>query len=338
VAIAFRQGFVRHPEHSIVFFALVGFVTIALASEVRVPLAVALGAVSLVFVGVTGSFGLSHRFDPVASVETAGSVLQTLTDGSEREERTQRNRDAVRAEYGFSDQFLAPIGDATVAIQPFDLIAAYAYPELEWRSLPVFQDYSAYTSWLDDANADALASADAPAFVIRQPGLAIDGRWSRWEPPAATLALACRYRAVAREGEWLLLQRGDNRCGDPETIGTTSARFGEHVNVPVPETGGDQDAIVLARFEGVNEGLPDRLRTALFRAPEYFVDIGDGVRRRFVPGTQRQWHVVRAPECVTDVADRQPVQPTSLRFLRDGSNVGGPDTLDVQFAVVPFEC
>jgi hypothetical protein len=332
MVIAFRQGFVRHPQHAITFFVLTGFVTIAVAPTVRRPIAITLAAATLVIVGVAGSFSLRDRFDPGARAETARALLRTVADSSERD-RARHNRDIVRAEYGFSPSFLEPIGAATVAIQPFDLMAAYAYPELDWRPLPVFQDYSAYTSTLDEANANALRSPEAPEFIVRQPGLAIDGRWPRWEPPEATLELACRYREVGRENGWVLLQRGENRCGELRTVSTAEQAFGETVTVPAAD-----DVLVVARFAGIDDAWLDRLRTALFRAPEYFVDIGDGGRRRVVPGSQTGWHVVHAPECVSGLVDGQTTNPTSLRFLSDAWAPGNARSVTTEFAVVPIEC
>jgi hypothetical protein len=336
IVIAFRQGFVRHTQPAFVFFTLMGFVAIALVPTVRLPWAVGLGAISLALVVTAGSFDVT-RVDPTTRAETATAVWRTLSDDSARDERTERNRDTVRAQYGFSDAFLASIGDGTVVIQPFDLMAAYAYTELDWRSLPVFQDYSAYTAALDEANADALAASTAPDFVIRQPGLAIDGRWSRWEPPRATLELACRYREVGRDHEWVLLQRGEDRCGEPQPVSTVSAELGE--TVPVPDGDGpDGEDIVVARFHGVGDAFVDRARTASFRGPEYHVDVGDGVRRRFVPDTQGSWHVVRAPECVTRFVDGTATSPDSLRFSTDAWAPSGRRPVIVEFAVVPFRC
>jgi hypothetical protein len=129
-----------------------------------------------------------------------------------------------------------------------------------------------------------------------------------------------------------LLERHENRCGEPRVVETIGAAFDE--SVPVPDA---DDSIVLARFGGINDQWADRVRTALFRAPEFFVDIGDAVPRRVVPDTERSWHVVRAPECVTALLDGQP-NPETLRFSTDASDFGGSRSVTVEYAVVPFEC
>ena len=54
------------------------------------------------------------------------------------------------------------------------------------------------------------------------------------------------------------------------------------------------DHVVLVRISPLESGLVDRLRAALFKAREWYVDL-DGTRYRLVPGTVGQGLVLAVP-------------------------------------------
>ena len=85
--------------------------------------------------------------------------------------------------------------------------AAWAYPEVHFDPLPVIQDYSAYTSYLDQLDRSYLGTPEAPRFILRSPG-AIDGRNPVFEPPATQLAIECHYHQVMATTVWQLLNEG----------------------------------------------------------------------------------------------------------------------------------
>ena len=65
-----------------------------------------------------------------------------------------------------------PVLDAlagkTVAIEPWEITIAWAY-ELDWKPLPVFQNYQDYTQKLDRLNAATAEDAEnGPQALLRQ--------------------------------------------------------------------------------------------------------------------------------------------------------------------------
>jgi len=138
-----------------------------------------------------------------------------------------------------------------VSVDPWEVSMVWAY-SMRWSPMPVFQSYAAYTSNLDQLNADAATVANDDQMIIRATTFSteerltlIDGRNPMWESPRYTLALVCNYSMVTADKRWMLLRKSVNRCGHPAP--TTAARpvpAGEPVQVPRATA----DQIVTASF------------------------------------------------------------------------------------------
>lgn len=333
LAIGFRQGFVRHDMHVFNFYLPIVFMAAGVAPVWGRARAAALAAAALIAISLVSGIRLTERLDVPARVRDAMDVAHLTVDSAARAEQVAANRDRLREQYAIPPELLARMEGQTVHISPYETAVAYAYPELVWSPLPVLQDYAAYTPALDQLNVDRLASDERPRFILRQPGLAIDGRLARWEGPEAAIEMVCRYRTVGDQGGWLLLEAGPDRCGDPTTSATVRAPFGEPIAIP-PATGTD---LVVGRIDGINQSLLDRLRTTAFKSQTFLVTGDDGVGHRFVPDTQSQWHVLRAPACATRVLDGHAWVTDSMTFsTATDPQPGGEVT--VELASVPFSC
>jgi hypothetical protein len=230
---------------------------------------------------------------------------------------------------------LAEIGSATVHVVPWETGVLFAYPNLRWDPIPIFQDYAAYTEDLDDRNADALASARRPKFILRQPGNAIDGRLARFESPNENVELLCRYRVVDEVKKWQLLRSGRDRCGRTVEGATRILRLGEVTSAPARP-----DEVIVARFSGIAGSLEDRVETLLLRGPHYFIGPGGAgdPTWKLLAETQGSWHVLTAPACAAaELAKTGPPFPRFAVF--DDSATGSSDaTYQVQFARIPYSC
>jgi hypothetical protein len=147
-------------------------------------------------------------------------------------------------------------------IDPFDTGLVWAY-DLPWRPLPVFQSYSAYTSGLDQRNADALSDPGGPAAVLRHDPGAVDGRNPDWESPAAMRALLCHFALRSGDAQWQTLERTAPRCGRERPLGRTTVALGRPAPVPAPPDG---QSMVLARIDGIGVGGLETLRALAYRA------------------------------------------------------------------------
>ncbi len=234
------------------------------------------------------------RIEPIDLVDVRASVRGTAATAAavlpwRQADAVARTRTELRDGLDLPDDVLAAVTGQTVHIDQWQTVAAFAYPEMRWSPLPVFQSYSAYTTALDELNAERLRSASAPTRILRErvddvdgTPYAVDRRFVWFESPAAMLETFCRYDELAANDRWQALGRTARSCGAPEVISTASARAGESVAVP-PET--RPGRFVIVRITGFPDGILDKLRTLAFRADEWYVEMPDRGRFRLVPGT-----------------------------------------------------
>jgi hypothetical protein len=236
----FKHGFTRHDAgHEPSFFIIGGFLLVGLARYARRPVAVLVAAGLTLAVVPSGI----ERFDPFAARDRwRASAEAALNDGYRRDLLANAKREA-RARYAIPPALVAETVGHPVSVDPWEATAAWAY-SMEWRPVPVFQSYSAYTAELDEMNARAIAAAPADQVVLREDREILDDRNARWETPRYLLALACDYTPGARDGRWSLLRHGPDRCAEPRTAGSREVRAGEAVDVPAAGPG----EIVVARF------------------------------------------------------------------------------------------
>ncbi len=198
-------------------------------------------------------------------------------------------RSAIALVYALPASMREEMGDARVSIDPSEITAAWVY-DLNWDPLPVIQNYTAYTTRLDELNAAAIASGDGPEMVLRAvprgptgqpvPGT-IDGRFIGWDPPAQAVATLCNFETAQAAPRWLLLERVPNRCGEPREIGSVDAAYGETIDVPAPGPG----EVVFVRIHGAEVGGLEAIRALLYKAVERRAVVNGTRNYRLIPGT-----------------------------------------------------
>jgi hypothetical protein len=306
----FKQGFVRQgPGSSSEFFILMLGGALGLAWRLprqvgrlpsRIPAAALLTpATVLAIVALPLPFGTVVK--PDDHLTALKDQAHAFVSSSEREQIQEEAREALLATYKLGPRILGLIEDHTVHIDPWEIGVIWAY-DLDWRPLPLFQDYLAYTPKLDQLNARALSSPDGPERILRQnaklfipniPDSSIDGRYSAWDPPAATLAMLCHYRAVYTTERWQVLDRVPNRCGRERPLRSVEASTDQTVSIPAPPSKRD---VVFARIHGAGvEGL-EKLRSSLYRARQRTVTLDGYAVWRLVPDTAGDGLIMRAPK------------------------------------------
>jgi hypothetical protein len=340
----FKLGFVRHDSHDVAFFgealavgaALAGSLAIAVPEEVvrtwvrrvtggvaTVGLFVALLAASSLDLGqiVNPGPALARVGDDVPVLASPARLARAITEG---------RANLQRRYYKLPPPVLAALKGRTVHIHPWEAGIAWAYPELRWRPLPVFQEYTAYTAELDELNADFLTGPRAPERILTQ-HISIDLRNPDWESPKVTVALACHYREEVGGGQWQVLRRVPNRCGPEQTLAVVKARVGD--TVPIPETEG-RDVLVVARISGLDSSVLYGLRSTLWRAPEVYAHLDRRRRWRIVPGTAANGLVVRA---TPKFKFSDPFAFESSTFIRisQQEGIGLSSHLSIEFVVIP---
>lgn len=310
--LSFKQGFVRQglgntPD----FFALMlgGGIAVAARLPARLPrvprrsAAFALVApLTALTIAALPSPSFWRSLEPDSHITFLRQELHAFLSAGERDRVVSAARRSMRSAYRLDRPTLRLLGDRPVHVDPWEIGAAWAYG-LNWRPLPVIQDYLAYTPALDRLNADALEGPGAPATILRQNTAAfgsstdasIDDRYPGWDPPAATLAMLCHYRAVRTTRRWQLLERVTNRCGPPRQIDSVRTRTGEEVRVPPPPS---PRHIVFARIHGLGVEGWETLRSALYRARPRTATLDRHAVWRLAPETAHDGLIMRAPGLV----------------------------------------
>ena len=115
--------------------------------------------------------------------------------------------DSVRNAKGrtLNPQFKELVGEGSVAVFPDELLYL-GDGSVQFKAMPVMQNYFAYTAWLDEKNAAFFTDDDAPDFVLF--GLeSIDMRLPLAESPATYSAIRENYDLIADSDSELLFKR-----------------------------------------------------------------------------------------------------------------------------------
>jgi hypothetical protein len=279
----FKHGFVRHDlGHSASTFAALIPAAAAIrwrgaSGRIAGATACAAAVVAAIAVYATGyDRSVWTILDPSPRIERAADHVVLALRPGERGEQREEARRTLRASFGIPGRVRDAIEGRTVHVSPYETSIVWAYG-LDWRPLPVFQDYVVYTHDLDLLNADVLRGQDAPERVLRRGEPRIDGHSVEAEGPEQLLAMICGYRQAVALPPWQVLARAPWRCSPERDLGAVTVALGQ--NAPVPAAPG-RDWAVVARVE-VPRRITDRLRNVLYRPrrlPE--VTLNDGYTYR----------------------------------------------------------
>ncbi len=291
----YKEGFVRHDSgHAQEFFvALMGGILAFTWRRGSRLVALGLTAALFAFTVAAQNSSFSETFAPIENAESAISQLEQVGSRSTRDAIMAHARHAIEVAYPLDPGTLKLLVGHTVHVAPNQAAVAWAY-DLDWHPLPVFQSYSAYTTGLDQEDASALDSANAPQRILRILEPEIDGRVQAFNEGAATRAMLCRYQELRTTAMWQVLGLGPNRCGAPFSVGTLHAGWNQPVPVPAPP---NEHSFVFVRIDGAAVGGIERLYSLLYKPVERVVLL-DGVGHRLVPGTATNGLILRAPASV----------------------------------------
>ena len=322
-----RQGWTRQDgahiaRYSSLLVLLAAFLVVE-RSRGYFVLTAGLGVVmSLAIVGGSSLYFLH----PGRSVQAVKGVFRITVSSAERRKHVEWGRRIQPTVMQVPQTMLDRVAGHTVHIDPWDASVAWAYPQMRWQPLPVFQSYLAYTNDLDRRNARALTSPDAPQFILSEPG-SVDYRVPRFESPEAALALLCNYRLVEASSRWHLLERRPApACGATRSLG---AGHGKSTVVPPARP----YELIVARIHMPGDGL----RGLLLRPRPVTLQVSPGgPQQRFVVGTASGRHVLSIPACLRDDA-RSPGRLASF-----DTNPYGPLVFSraakVEFEAIPYRC
>lgn len=332
--VTVKQGFVRHDVgHILTLVAILAAPLLALRwrGPERFAAAAAVVAFSLMAAPLTGR-AETDVYRPLAAAGDAIDQLRLGLDAGRREATAEAQRAAARGAYALDPQTLALLQTGTVAVDPWEASAAWAY-DLDWRPLPVFQAYAAYTPRLDELNAAALAGDDGPDLILRHltnSGRAtdsIDGRYAPFDVPATTREMICRFRAARTTDRFQVLERAPERCGPEIQVGRVEGRYNEPIDVP--RVGPDE--LLFARIEGLEPRGIDKLRTAVYKDVRRLIAVDDRVYRLVGPTAAGGLLLSAPPRLDFPAPFAVAPNPTTITLGRDDGFAAGPDSFDVEF-------
>ena len=288
----FKGGFVRHDGGHVVnyFDAVMGGV-LAMRWRRGSRLTGLTMLVALLAFAVASEVGsLAAVFNFGGNASTAVSQLETVTSESDSNAITARGREAIESAFPIPQATLNLLQGHTVHVALYQTSVAWAY-RLDWQPLPVFQSYSAYTTGLDQTDASAINSAQAPQRILLDLETEIDNRVPAFTEGLTTRTILCRYQQLyAGASGWQVLGLTPNRCGSPVYMETVHAAWNQTIRVPAPP---NDHSFVFVRIGGVGvEGL-ERIYALLYKPAERFVNLG-GSRYRLVEETASDGLLMRA--------------------------------------------
>ncbi len=292
--LMFKQGFVRMDAgHLTLFF---GFIV---ALVVLLPWGPArrMQAFLTLLLALAVLFG-SNGVDPASVVNPRSSPsdfrqsIRLTFRGAERQTLAEAGRRTMLDTYKIQPSVFAALSGHGVHVVPWEAGVVWA-ERLRWDPLPVFQNYAAYTTWLDDRNADEIAAGRGPDRILQAPAQAIDGRLPGWDPPSQNVEQLCSYRPIVQQPEWRVLARGPQRCGPARKVATVTAKLGEAIKVPAVA----RDELLVVHVNGLEVSGLEKIRALAFKPRDRW-SIVDGRIVRVMPGTAQDGLLLRAPVTV----------------------------------------
>lgn len=258
-------------------------------------------AATLIFCAVIfHASGAAAGVDFVGRFETFKESVEFSIRPGLRHQRIDEERGTLRTTLAVPQPVLDALAGKTVAIEPWEITVAWAY-QLDWKPLPVFQNYQDYTQQLDRLNAAVAEDAEnGPQALLRQmPAGTVEGggrpaifeRQPAWDPPEQSLADFCNFVPTLTEKAWQVLSRIPDRCGEPKLATSLTVDPGQAFQVPQARSG----EIVIMRLHGAKlEGLEKF--TALFWRPTERHAVVDGGKYsyRLPPDTSEDPMIVSA--------------------------------------------
>jgi hypothetical protein len=289
-----REVFLRHSLGRGATFAVLIAVTLAIPWPPRrraLSLAIA-AALTIAFLASIGN-SLNEIWGPTKNAHALAHQLHVVVDSGELDREREFGRAKIESGDQVPPKVLAALRGRCVNAEPIEVAAVWGFG-LDWCPLPALQSYGAYTSRLDQLDADRYADPEqGPNGVIRM-DFAIDERLPAWESPAAMLALLCNFRSAANGGGWQALVRVPDRCGEPRDLGSVEGELGQPVELPPAPAG----TVLVGRVPGLEIGPLERIEMLLARPAVRRISINGEPAHRVVPDTVQDGLILDVPAAV----------------------------------------
>lgn len=199
--ITFKHGFVRQDpggfSHTANFLVLTPFIVslcIARAKKNRTQKVsfliynyVLVGAIAFSFLPSPFVNQIFQNFNPTSIINKSSALLNIQKTRNALEERNLVSLESVK----LPPPVTRLLKDKKIDIVSSDILIVEAN-KLNWKPMPVFQSYSAYTTFLDQKNSQSILSA--PRDYIIYQFSTIDGRHPFFDQPETFFNIYCNYK------------------------------------------------------------------------------------------------------------------------------------------------
>jgi len=241
--LSFKHGFVRQDGHVYIFFAtctLLFIISLLIFSKINKKIdynltnILSFSLISLVIL----MFCIIYHGNPwlpkeniIKKIPSYKSSVSLISNNQYRNQMIENSKANIRNFYPLDKQVVQYIGDKTMDIFPWDISLVYGY-NFDWLPRPVIQSYSAYTTHLDNINAQHFQKILAPQ-VILYAYKSIDHRYPIFDEPATFVSVLQNYSFYKNTGEFVLLSRKEKAFPQQKVfLGSAETRLGEPVKVP----------------------------------------------------------------------------------------------------------
>ncbi len=247
--LQFKHGFISHGDQG--NQAVLGMVAAAAGTlparaaspGLRTCTRLAVTAVVLLSVLVI-RFPFGALSPGLTDAKALGTSLRTLAVNGRWNAYWHGNVTAVATSARLSPAMAAQLSGG-VQVDPWSVRTLWP-AVARWQPVPIFQQYTAYTPWLDHVDARALEGRHAPESILHAYTIDILDRSLLFDAPAYQVALVCHYATVSTDGIWALLRRSTtSRCGAEQLLTKEPVVEGRAIRVPSPR---DPRDVVVARF------------------------------------------------------------------------------------------
>ncbi len=297
--LTFKETFVIHgPGHKYIAFAacLVALLAVPVSASIRLPVVGALIVTSFALVAVNGfdSTFNALRNGMESSIRVPATMLSPARRAAEMQTVREEIQDGFVPGLALGPKTVGLARGKTTYIQDGQAGVSWAYPSLIWKPLPVLQEYSTYTPYLDQLNADFIASSNGPERILRPPSSAIGSEVPALESPAAVVSSICHYAQLGASSSWQVLGRVSNRCGSMHQISVVHSRIGQTISVPQPTR---PDEAIIARVTSIPLPLTTAPLSVLFKTNAMNIVVNENVvPNRFIAATAAQPHLMIQPK------------------------------------------
>ncbi|MDH6099096.1 hypothetical protein NWP21_09620 [Anabaenopsis sp. FSS-46] len=285
--MSFKHGYVRQDGHIYIFIqSLLIISSIAIIKLnnsfkiIRNLTLCYLGLIISIYCFATSPFGNANLnvgsnlitiFKPINVIDKVLFLInpEKLLDS------INKNSSSELSKVSFPEPLLQLLNNQTVDIVPWE-ISLVESNKLKWQPRPIFQSFSAYTKFLDNANLNSI-STKSPNYIIYHFN-SIDGRHPFFDEPSTFSYIACNYKLSSEFNkliklntpdisDLLLLQKRDtNVCSSSIETQNSSISWNESTKV------NDSSYLVRASIK-FQYSLLGKIYKTVFRAPPVNIEI-----------------------------------------------------------------